>query len=127
MYHNHYASTFKDTSRNPELFGIENAAPRAASDYIPLIGGLDPGEEAALSQEDTLDVAAEPPKEAPYGPPQQKRHIGAVYRSGFLPTYRSLRSITGSLGGSIGGGGGRFSRSGRARQFVWVNCGEFVC
>ncbi|XP_036230642.2 uncharacterized protein Nplp1 isoform X1 [Bactrocera oleae] len=109
---------FLDTSRNPELFGIENAAPRAASDYMPLIGGLDPGEEAALSQEDTLDVAAEPPKEAPYGPPQQKRHIGAVYRSGFLPTYRSLRSITGSLGGSIGGGGGRFSRSGRARQFV---------
>lgn len=42
-----------------------------------------------------------------------KRHIGAVYRSGFLPSYRALRSTVGS-----GVGGGRFSRSGRARQFV---------
>ncbi|XP_011179390.2 neuropeptide-like 1 isoform X2 [Zeugodacus cucurbitae] len=106
---------FLDTSRNPELFGIENAGPPADSDYMPLIGDLDPGDEA----DETLDVATAPPIGAPYGPPQQKRHIGAVYRSGFLPTYRSLRSISGGLGGSIGGGGGgRFSRSGRARQFV---------
>lgn len=128
MYCNHNASTFKDTSRDPELFGIENAALRTDFDLMPLIDGLDPGEEGAQSQEDTLDLATAPPIGAPYGPPQQKRHIGAVYRSGFLPTYRSLRSISGSLGGGGGGGGGgHFSRSGRARQFVWVNGGEFVC
>ena len=46
----------------------------------------------------------------------QKRHIGAVYRSGFMPSYRALRSYTGSSYSA--GGGGRFSRSGRARQFV---------
>lgn len=49
----------------------------------------------------------------------QKRHIGAVYRSGFMPSYRYLRSPTGGAGGGYGGAGGRFSRSGRdARQFV---------
>lgn len=45
-----------------------------------------------------------------------KRHIGSVYRSGFVPTYRTLRSSAGSTGSGVGGG--RFSRSGRARQFV---------
>lgn len=52
-------------------------------------------------------------EEPDHYPLPAKRHIGAVYRSGFLPSYRALRSTTGS-----GVGGSRFSRSGRARQFV---------
>ncbi|XP_036334701.1 neuropeptide-like 1, partial [Rhagoletis pomonella] len=112
---------FLDTSRNPELFGIENALPPAEPDFMPLIGGIDdPGEEAAALADLSKDDAA--PAGGPYGPPPQKRHIGAVYRSGFLPSYRALRSTTGTygsgIGGGGGGGGGRFSRSGRARQFV---------
>ncbi|CAD7012516.1 unnamed protein product [Ceratitis capitata] len=111
---------FLDTSRDPELFGIENAPPPADyNDYMPYIDGLDPGEEIALlpPPEDPYNYTTTPPDGAPYGPPQ-KRHIGAVYRSGFLPSYRSLRSTIGSYGGYGGGGGSRFSRSGRARQFV---------
>lgn len=62
----------------------------------------------ALSELDSEDTLYETPN---------KRHIGAVYRSGFLPSYRALRSPMGSgSGGAVGGG--RFSRSGRARQFV---------
>ncbi|XP_022222964.2 neuropeptide-like 1 isoform X1 [Drosophila obscura] len=77
---------FLDTSKDPELFGIEH------------------GNDAEQEQD------TEPGNEPLTSP--QKRHIGAVYRSGFLPSYRYLRSPTGV-------GGGRFSRSGRdARQFV---------
>ncbi|BFG06599.1 neuropeptide-like 1 [Drosophila madeirensis] len=82
---------FLDTSKDPELFGIEhgNVAVAAADAEEP---DTQPGNEQLTSP--------------------NKRHIGAVYRSGFLPSYRYLRS-------PIGGGGGRFSRSGRdARQFV---------
>ncbi|XP_070069945.1 neuropeptide-like 1 isoform X2 [Drosophila takahashii] len=80
---------FLDTSKDPELFGIEH--------------GNDANDAAAAEDE-------EPDTEQLPSP--QKRHIGAVYRSGFLPSYRYLRS-------PVGGVGGRFSRSGRdARQFV---------
>ncbi|XP_016947677.1 neuropeptide-like 1 isoform X1 [Drosophila biarmipes] len=85
---------FLDTSKDPELFGIEHGNDVTA--------GAD-------------EVDEEPHTEQLPSP--QKRHIGAVYRSGFLPSYRYLRSPGGA--GGYGGAGGRFSRSGRdARQFV---------
>ncbi|XP_017096852.2 neuropeptide-like 1 isoform X1 [Drosophila bipectinata] len=94
---------FLDTSKDPELFGIEH------------------GNDAALLQEEEVDdpgMTASGTEPEEQWPSPQKRHIGAVYRSGFLPSYRYLRSPT--PGGGYGGGaGGRFSRSGRdARQFV---------
>lgn len=39
-----------------------------------------------------------------YRQQSEKRHLGALARSGWLPAFRSIR------------GGGRFSRSGRARS-----------
>ncbi|KAH8373546.1 hypothetical protein KR200_010787 [Drosophila serrata] len=89
---------FLDTSKDPELFGIEHG--NDANAAVAVV------EEAELQPEEQL-------------PAPQKRHIGAVYRSGFLPSYRYLRSPTIGGGGGYGGAGGRFSRSGRdARQFV---------
>ncbi|XP_017018958.1 neuropeptide-like 1 isoform X1 [Drosophila kikkawai] len=91
---------FLDTSKDPELFGIEH--------------GNDANAAAAVAEEEEEDLQTEEQLPAP-----QKRHIGAVYRSGFLPSYRYLRSPTVGGGGGYGGAGGRFSRSGRdARQFV---------
>ncbi|KAH8257642.1 hypothetical protein KR038_004245 [Drosophila bunnanda] len=89
---------FLDTSKDPELFGIEHG--NDANAAVAVV------EEVELQPEEQL-------------PAPQKRHIGAVYRSGFLPSYRYLRSPTIGGGGGYGGAGGRFSRSGRdARQFV---------
>ncbi|KAH8254643.1 hypothetical protein KR032_011433 [Drosophila birchii] len=89
---------FLDTSKDPELFGIEH--------------GNDGNAAVAIAEKEELQ-----PEEQLSAP--QKRHIGAVYRSGFLPSYRYLRSPTIEGGGGYGGAGGRFSRSGRdARQFV---------
>ncbi|XP_061399902.1 neuropeptide-like 1 isoform X2 [Musca vetustissima] len=114
---------FLDTSKDPELFGIENAnflqsldSNEASANQVEAETAVntDPNTESAdepisLSAADTVDSGV-------YGTPA-KRHIGAVYRSGFLPSYRALRSPMGSgSGGAVGGG--RFSRSGRARQFV---------
>ncbi|KAH8401049.1 hypothetical protein KR009_002702 [Drosophila setifemur] len=94
---------FLDTSKDPELFGIEHGSDAALQDQA---------EEEEEQQSRGTDAAEEPEWPSP-----QKRHIGAVYRSGFLPSYRYLRSPTAS--GGFGGAGGRFSRSGRdARQFV---------
>lgn len=45
-----------------------------------------------------------------------KRHIGAVYRSGFLPSHRALRSFGYGLDNEMTGT--RFSRSGRGRPIV---------
>ncbi|KAL9920103.1 neuropeptide-like precursor 1 isoform 1-T1 [Glossina fuscipes fuscipes] len=94
---------FLDTSKDPELFGIENAVPLPEEDNV---------EEFAEDEVNDVrnDLRAQP----------SKRHIGSVYRSGFLPSYRALRGFTGGGGGGGGGGDlkGRFSRSGRARQFV---------
>ncbi|XP_067627485.1 uncharacterized protein Nplp1 [Eurosta solidaginis] len=122
---------FLDTSRDPELFGIENAPHSNDSEYEPYIGGIDPGDPKTTAYEHINNnhaTSSSSSLQAPlethdaYGPPQEKRHIGSVYRSGFLPSYRSLRSTIGSYGGYGGGrggySGGRFSRSGRARQFV---------
>ncbi|XP_075166612.1 neuropeptide-like precursor 1 isoform X2 [Haematobia irritans] len=117
---------FLDTSKDPELFGIENSnflqsldAKQDQQQTMP--DGL---EDTALNTNDietesVTDPVAESDsdsEDAMY-PTPNKRHIGAVYRSGFLPSYRALRSpmISGSDGAV---GGGRFSRSGRARQFV---------
>ncbi|XP_032571750.1 neuropeptide-like 1 isoform X2 [Drosophila sechellia] len=91
---------FLDTSKDPELFGIEHGNDATAAE---------PADEAEM--ESDAEAGSE------QLPSPQKRHIGAVYRSGFLPSYRYLRSPGGS--GGFGGAGGRFSRSGRdARQFV---------
>ncbi|XP_017120392.1 neuropeptide-like 1 isoform X1 [Drosophila gunungcola] len=88
---------FLDTSKDPELFSIEH------------------GNDAKDAAAEANETNEEPDEEQLPSP--QKRHIGAVYRSGFLPSYRYLRSPGG--GGGYGGTGGRFSRSGRdARQFV---------
>lgn len=82
--------------------------------------GIEHGNDAAADAEAFADDELEEDEQQQQHPEQQqqqqpataqKRHIGAVYRSGFLPSYRYLRSPTGSTGG-------RFSRSGRARQFV---------
>lgn len=85
------------------MFGIENAVPLPEEDNV---------EEFAEDEVNDVrnDLRAQP----------SKRHIGSVYRSGFLPSYRALRGFTGGGGGGGGGGDlkGRFSRSGRARQFV---------
>lgn len=90
----------KDTSKDPELFGIEHGNDATTAE---------PADEAYM-ESDAEDGSEQLPS-------PQKRHIGAVYRSGFLPSYRYLRSPGGSSG--FGGAGGRFSRSGRdARQFV---------
>ncbi|EDW60169.1 neuropeptide-like 1 isoform X1 [Drosophila virilis] len=90
---------FLDTSKDPELFGIEH------------------GNEATDAGAAVLAEELEEEQQQQQATPQ-KRHIGAVYRSGFLPSYRYLRSPTGNTAGGYGGAGGRFSRSGRARQFV---------
>ncbi|XP_017070485.1 neuropeptide-like 1 isoform X2 [Drosophila eugracilis] len=92
---------FLDTSKDPELFGIENG-----NDANAAVAATDEAEEEPDSEAANEQV-----------PSPQKRHIGAVYRSGFMPSYRYLRSPGGGSG--YGGSGGRFSRSGRdARQFV---------
>lgn len=106
----------KDTSKDPELFGIEqgNAADVVAN-----------ADADAFTDNDWEEDEPQPQQQQLATP--QKRHIGAVYRSGFLPSYRYLRSPTGSTGGGYGGAGGRFSRSGRARQFVWVNGDGSMC
>ncbi|XP_054737894.1 uncharacterized protein LOC129244303 [Anastrepha obliqua] len=116
---------FLDTTRDPELFGIENNQPSPEANFMALIGSIEP-DKVPMEDENSLEFTEAPDTDPPYGPPQQKRHIGSVYRSGFLPSYRALRSTTGSYGGYGSGGGGgrgggggvRFSRSGRARQFV---------
>nr|NP_001137760.1 Neuropeptide-like precursor 1, isoform C [Drosophila melanogaster]ACL83213.1 Neuropeptide-like precursor 1, isoform C [Drosophila melanogaster] len=91
---------FLDTSKDPELFGIEHGNDATTAE---------PADEAYM--ESDAEAGSE------QLPSPQKRHIGAVYRSGFLPSYRYLRSPGGSSG--FGGAGGRFSRSGRdARQFA---------
>ncbi|XP_017150628.1 neuropeptide-like 1 isoform X1 [Drosophila miranda] len=93
---------FLDTSKDPELFGIAHGNDAELNDAVAVA--------AADADADAEEPDTEPGNEQSTSP--QKRHIGAVYRSGFLPSYRYLRSPT-------GGGGGRFSRSGRdARQFV---------
>ncbi|KAH8298486.1 hypothetical protein KR044_006130 [Drosophila immigrans] len=99
---------FLDTSKDPELFGIEhgNDADVASAD-------ADVDGDGDATAEEPQEEQQEPQTALP-----QKRHIGAVYRSGFLPSYRYLRSPTGSTGGGFDGARGRFSRSGRARQFV---------
>ncbi|XP_013100258.1 neuropeptide-like 1 isoform X2 [Stomoxys calcitrans] len=117
---------FLDTSKDPELFGIEN------SNFLQSLDNAKPSEPQSMSDgveempaDNDLDAESATPtisdsdsdtEDAVYAAPS-KRHIGAVYRSGFLPSYRALRSPMGSgSGGAVGGG--RFSRSGRARQFV---------
>ncbi|EDW74060.1 uncharacterized protein Dwil_GK21575, isoform A [Drosophila willistoni] len=96
---------FLDTSKDPELFGIEHGYDATAISEEPLAAAA---REEKEEEEEQLELQQ---------PLPQKRHIGAVYRSGFLPSYRYLRSPT--VTGSYGGAGGRFSRSGRdARQFV---------
>lgn len=97
----------KDTSKDPELFGIEHGNDAAADADAFANDELEEDEQQQQQEQQQLATP-------------QKRHIGAVYRSGFLPSYRYLRSPTGSTGG-------RFSRSGRARQFVWVNGDGSMC
>lgn len=126
MKYSKYIEKNKDTSKDPELFGIENGhllnnpeeediglsvthLPDEAGDSNNFDMDVDDNNNAV---DDLLDAEADAATENHYALPT-KRHIGAVYRSGFLPSYRALRSTTGS-----GVGGGRFSRSGRARQFV---------
>lgn len=94
----------KDTSKDPELFGIEHGNDAAADAEAFADDELEEDEQQQ-HQEQQHEQQQQQSATA------QKRHIGAVYRSGFLPSYRYLRSPTGSTGG-------RFSRSGRARQFV---------
>lgn len=101
--------TTKDTSKDPELFGIEHGNEATDGDAAVF------AEELEEDQQQQLQAMP------------QKRHIGAVYRSGFLPSYRYLRSPTGSTASGFGGAGGRFSRSGRARQLVWVNGDGSMC
>ncbi|XP_030375077.1 neuropeptide-like 1 isoform X2 [Scaptodrosophila lebanonensis] len=96
---------FLDTSKDPELFGIENGDMQSDADT-----DADANTTSQSGYEEHGELQLQP----------QKRHIGAVYRSGFLPTYRYLRSPSADdlrFGGNVGGNG-RFSRSGRARQFV---------
>lgn len=83
------------------MFGIEHGNDAAADAEAFADDELEEEEQPQQHQEQQQQQSAT----------AQKRHIGAVYRSGFLPSYRYLRSPTGSTGG-------RFSRSGRARQFV---------
>ncbi|XP_011291879.2 neuropeptide-like 1 isoform X1 [Musca domestica] len=114
---------FLDTSKDPELFGIENANFLQTLDSKEAaVGrtGTETAESIDMDSESGAEpiplTAAESEDSDAYETPS-KRHIGAVYRSGFLPSYRALRSPMGSgSGGAVGGG--RFSRSGRARQFV---------
>ncbi|XP_073845450.1 neuropeptide-like precursor 1 isoform X2 [Musca autumnalis] len=114
---------FLDTSKDPELFGIENANFLQSLDTKEPPASPQVELESAVNNDMDTETAAEPITDADntedidvYETPS-KRHIGAVYRSGFLPSYRALRSPMGSgSGGAVGGG--RFSRSGRARQFV---------
>lgn len=115
-----YINPTKDTSKDPELFGIEN------SKFLQSLD-TDQGQEMTVNEADVQETdndsysdndsqTENESDEAVYETPA-KRHIGAVYRSGFLPSYRALRSpMTAAGGGAVGGG--RFSRSGRARQFV---------
>ncbi|KAM7345505.1 neuropeptide-like precursor 1 isoform 2-T3 [Cochliomyia hominivorax] len=115
---------FLDTSKNPELFGIEhghlwsNPDEDEGEEVAPLpVTHLpdEAGDSNNIDEDESVvddDMLPEEAAGEQYSLPT-KRHIGAVYRSGFLPSYRALRSTTGS-----GVGGGRFSRSGRARQFV---------
>ncbi|XP_032597027.1 neuropeptide-like 1 isoform X2 [Drosophila grimshawi] len=95
---------YLDTSKDPELFGIEHGNEATNLANFPDLQ-MEP------EQEQEQELEREHEREQPEQPPE-KRHIGAVYRSGFLPSYRYLRSPT------MNGAGGRFSRSGRARQFV---------
>lgn len=102
----------KDTSKDPELFGIEHGNDAAADAEAFADDELEEDEQQQQQQHEQ--------QQQQQSATAQKRHIGAVYRSGFLPSYRYLRSPTGSTGG-------RFSRSGRARQFVWVNGDGSMC
>ncbi|XP_043867154.1 neuropeptide-like 1 isoform X2 [Drosophila mojavensis] len=92
---------FLDTSKDPELFGIEHGNEATDAD----------ANVAALAEELEEDQQQQQQQQAALQAMPQKRHIGAVYRSGFLPSYRYLRSPTGNTGGGFGGAGGRFSRS----------------
>ena len=116
-----------DTSKDPELFGLEHGHLLQSSDLDDMDNNLaitdlpedeqeeddDDDDDNSYHNHDDLNNMNEHMEEQDHYPLPAKRHIGAVYRSGFLPSYRALRSTTGS-----GVGGSRFSRSGRARQFV---------
>lgn len=54
------------------------------------------------------------PNDLAFKTPTVKRHIGAVYRSGFMPSHRTFHSY--GFGDELTGS--RFSRIGRGRQFV---------
>ncbi|TMW54133.1 hypothetical protein DOY81_000809 [Sarcophaga bullata] len=113
---------FLDTSKDPELFGLKHGHLLQNPDLDDMDNTLavtdlpedeqdedDDADDDSFHNHDDLNNM----NEQDHYPVPAKRHIGAVYRSGFLPSYRALRSTTGS-----GVGGSRFSRSGRARQFV---------
>ncbi|XP_037812701.1 neuropeptide-like 1 isoform X2 [Lucilia sericata] len=96
---------FLDTSKDPELFGLEHAhllqnlddedlTPLTTVNHLP-----DEAVDSHSVAEDLADEAAadeEEDEEGHFAPVPSKRHIGAVYRSGFLPSYRALRSTAGS-------------------------------
>lgn len=91
------------------MFAIENGA-----SYLDEEDPVEMSDEDVQLELENDDEGSEERGVLDFKAPPVKRHIGAVYRSGFMPSHRSLHSN----GYADEMNGNRFSRIGRGRQFV---------